>query len=130
MSVILLKMSFSERLKQLRTSRGMTQEALAQALNIPSSNIRRYESDHEGVPRKERLETFADFFGVSIDYLMGRVDDEKKVLSHGANELFDIIELSEDDAIQKIMKTFNYKGKPITEDQARTIYYVSLGALK
>lgn len=70
-------MKFNERLKKLRTDKGLTQEELANALDIPSSTIRRLETDSEGLPRRERLEAIADFFGVTIDYLIGRTDDPR-----------------------------------------------------
>ncbi|MGG1662929.1 helix-turn-helix domain-containing protein [Brevibacillus sp. NRS-1366] len=73
MSVI--SMGFKERLKELRTKKGLTQEALAASLDIPESTIRRLESSDEGLPRRERLERIADFFGVQIDYLLGRTNE-------------------------------------------------------
>lgn len=73
MSVII--MGFKERLKELRTQKGLTQDALASYLGIPESTIRRYESIDENTPRRERLEKIADFFGVTVDYLLGRTDD-------------------------------------------------------
>jgi transcriptional regulator with XRE-family HTH domain len=72
-------MGFPERLKELRESRGLSQEALADTLGIPRSSITHYEKsehgDRERLPRKERLEKIADYFGVSVDYLLGRTDD-------------------------------------------------------
>lgn len=65
-------MSFNEVLKKLRNDRGMTQEKLAEVLNIPSSTIRRLETDSDGVPRMERLEAIADYFKVTVGYLLGR----------------------------------------------------------
>lgn len=73
-------MNFSERLKHLRQSRGLSQEALADILKIPRSSIAHYENADENnirLPRKERLEKIADFFGVSVDYLLGRTEDPK-----------------------------------------------------
>lgn len=73
MSVII--MGFKDRLKELRSKKGITQEVLASALEIPESTIRRYESSDDNTPRRERLEKIADYFGVSVDYLLGRTDD-------------------------------------------------------
>lgn len=127
--IYLMTEDFTSRLKSLRKEKGITQEMLAKHLDLPDSTLRRYETEGN-IPKRERLELIADYFGVSIDYLMGRTDDKTKKLSEGARELYNAIDLSEDDAIKKIMETFSYKGNPITEDQARTIYFVSLGALK
>ncbi len=66
---------FKDRLKELRLKKGLTQEALAAHLNLPESTIRRYESSDKNTPRRERLESIADFFNVSVDYLLGRNND-------------------------------------------------------
>jgi transcriptional regulator with XRE-family HTH domain len=73
-------MEFSERLKALRLRRGLTQEQLAHALDIPETSVRRWESVGKP-PKRERLEKLADFFGVSVDFLLGRTDtpNRKKI---------------------------------------------------
>jgi transcriptional regulator with XRE-family HTH domain len=72
-------MGFPERLKELREAKNLSQEELADKLNIPRSSVSHYErpqKDNEiRLPRRERLEKIADFFGVSVDYLLGRTDD-------------------------------------------------------
>lgn len=72
-------MGFPERLKELRESRGLSQEALADTLGIPRSSITHYEKSEQGdkerLPRRERLEKIADYFGVSVDYLLDRTND-------------------------------------------------------
>ncbi|MEK8131402.1 helix-turn-helix transcriptional regulator [Paenibacillus filicis] len=128
--MILVKKNFSERLKELRAEKGLTQDQVAEFLDIPHSNIRRYESEPKGIPRRQRLELMADFFGVSIDYLIGRTDERNKTISQGANDLLDAIDLSKEDAIKKIKTTFSFNGDRLTEDQAKTAYYLLLGVLK
>lgn len=67
-------MDFKSRLISLRKSRGLTQERLASDLDIPTTTVRRWES--VGIPpKRERLEMLADYFRVSVDYLLGRTDD-------------------------------------------------------
>ena len=62
---------FNKILKILRTSKNVTQDELAKALNISRSAVGMYEKgDRE--PDYETLETIADYFNVSIDYLLGR----------------------------------------------------------
>jgi transcriptional regulator with XRE-family HTH domain len=63
--------TFGERLKNLRNRKGITQEKLADDLDIPESTIRRLEIS-DGVPRMSRLKQIADYFGVSTDYLLGK----------------------------------------------------------
>lgn len=64
-------MDFSQRLKFLRESRGLSQIQLAAELKKSRSLICMYESG-ERTPPYESQEQIADFFNVGIDYLMGR----------------------------------------------------------
>ncbi|PGU99389.1 MULTISPECIES: helix-turn-helix domain-containing protein [Bacillus cereus group] len=63
-------MSFSSKLKELRESKGLSQEELAVKLNIPRSSITHYENSDDRLPRKSRLLEIANFFDVSIDFLL------------------------------------------------------------
>ncbi|MBZ8120543.1 helix-turn-helix domain-containing protein [Bacillus thuringiensis] len=63
-------MAFSAKLKELRESRGLSQEELAAKLNIPRSSITHYENSDDRLPRKSRLLEIANFFSVSVDFLL------------------------------------------------------------
>lgn len=65
-------MDFSKRLKQLRENKGLSQEELAERLNIPRTSVTHYERGDDRIPRPKRLQEIADFFGVSVDYMLGR----------------------------------------------------------
>lgn len=63
---------FSERLRQLRTECGISQQALANSLgDISKSSINMYERG-EREPGLEMLEAIADFFNVDMDFLLGK----------------------------------------------------------
>lgn len=63
---------FSERLKQLRNERGISQQTLANSLGyISKSSINMYERG-EREPGLETLEAIADFFNVDMDFLLGK----------------------------------------------------------
>ena len=64
------------RLKELRKKRKISQLKLALDLNMNQNTISRYEN-MERQADYETLVKFADYFGVSLDYLLGRVDIEK-----------------------------------------------------
>jgi transcriptional regulator with XRE-family HTH domain len=66
---------FKQRLKELRKKHGITQEQLAQILGLERSTIGKYEGKKEVIPSAEVLNDIADYFEVSIDYLLGRTDD-------------------------------------------------------
>lgn len=62
------------RLKELRQQRHLSQVRMAIDLNMNQNTISRYET---GVRQAdyETLILFADYFDVSIDYLLGRTDN-------------------------------------------------------
>lgn len=63
--------AFSERLKCLRTTAGLSQRELAQKIDVSKSSINMYERG-EREPGFETLESIADLFRVDINYLLGR----------------------------------------------------------
>ncbi len=64
-----------ERIKKLRESKGLTQKELANQLGLTDGAIGFYEVGKRNPPL-DTLNKLADFFGVSIDYLLGRTDIE------------------------------------------------------
>ena len=64
------------RLKELRKARKISQLKLAIDLNMNQNTISRYEN-LEREADYETLVSFADYFDVSLDYLLGRCDKEK-----------------------------------------------------
>ena len=62
------------RLKELRKKKHITQLRLAMDLNMNQNTISRYETGEREADYKTLI-LFADYFGVSIDYLLGRTDD-------------------------------------------------------
>lgn len=61
------------RIKELRTERHITQLKMAMELNMSQNTISRYENG-EREPGIAELIRIADYFHVSIDYLVGRTD--------------------------------------------------------
>jgi len=62
------------RLKELRLARGITQQRLAIELNMNQNSISRYENGTREADYRTLI-LFADYFRVSIDYLLERTDD-------------------------------------------------------
>jgi len=65
---------FSSRLKQCRLVKGLTQKRMAFILKINERSYQNYEGG-DRIPNLEGLIALADFFDVSLDYLVGRSDD-------------------------------------------------------
>ena len=64
-------MIFNERLKELRTEKGLTQVQAAEAISIAYRNYQRLEADGN-LPNFSNFVAIADLFEVSLDYLAGR----------------------------------------------------------
>lgn len=117
--------NFNKVLRALRTSKNMTQDELAKILRISRSTVGMYEKgDRE--PDYETLEAIADYFNVSIDYLLGR--DTKIVRLIAPNTLaahFDGDEYTEDELAEihqfaEFVKTKRPSSPELAAAHART----------
>ena len=79
------------RLKQLRLNRGLYQKQISEMLGVDRTTYGKYETE-DSEPPIDTLIRLADFYGVSLDFLVGRIDspeyskvevtfDEEKSLS-------------------------------------------------
>jgi transcriptional regulator with XRE-family HTH domain len=96
-------MIFAKRLKDLRDEKNLSQTQLGREIGISGRGIGYYETGDRFPKDEELLKKFADFFGVSMDYLMGmssiRNYDDVKFAFNSTEEL------NEDDieTVQKII---------------------------
>ena len=89
--------NFSERLRDLRKKRDLSQVALAEKVGLSGQVISQYE---RGVTRPdyETLLTIADYFNVSTDYLLGNTDVTVRLVNEDELNLLD--RFSEDTGIR------------------------------
>ena len=66
---------FRQNLRMLIDSRGMTMKDLSLELNMNTTSISRYFIDRN--PDAMSLWRIADYFNVSVDYLLGRTDNPR-----------------------------------------------------
>lgn len=66
-------MSLLDKIKQLCKERGVSISQLEERLNIPSNTIYQWKKK---TPSIERVKKVADYFQVSIDYLLDRTDEK------------------------------------------------------
>ncbi len=69
-------LTISERLKDLRTERGLTLEEVAQQTKLSKSALSQYESKEKDISHTA-IAALACFYGVSGDYLLGLTDNRK-----------------------------------------------------
>lgn len=78
---------FSQRIKQLRKDKHMTQAQVAARIGVTASMVSSYETDIR-LPSYEVMVQIADLFGVTVDYLLCRQD----------KRFLDISELNDEEA--------------------------------
>lgn len=74
-------MDFTKNLSDLRKEKRLNQKDLAVIINVSQSTICHWEKGDQE-PSIDCLNKLADFFGVSVDYLLGRSDDFGTVVIH------------------------------------------------
>ena len=113
---------FSERFKELRKSRKLSQQALADSLNTSKSSVNMYERG-EREPGIDTLETIADFFNVDMDYLLGKSDIVNKAI-YNKTEI-DLSRFLNIKPVKKIKLPMLGKiacGEPIFDDEDHETY--------
>jgi transcriptional regulator with XRE-family HTH domain len=73
-----------ERIKKLRTERGLSQIELAQLLHVTKQSVSNWENDNI-LPSIEMLIKIANCFSVTTDYLLG-LDDKHLLDTSGLSE--------------------------------------------
>lgn len=66
-----------KRIRDLRVDRDLTQQQLAEHLNISQATYSRYENGNLDVPSSVLIK-LADFYSVSIDYILGQTNNSKR----------------------------------------------------
>jgi transcriptional regulator with XRE-family HTH domain len=109
-------MKYGHRIAGLRDERKLTQEELASKVGITRAALSHYENNRRE-PDYETIRNIADFFGVSIDYLMGRSDVTGSHLDQDVREFVNDLELSD----EAIMEKFNLcvDGNRLTPEETR-----------
>ena len=67
---------YRNRLRDLREDRDLTQKEMAAFLKVHQTTYSDYELERLNIPVSV-LHALADFYGVSVDYLLGRTGEKK-----------------------------------------------------
>ncbi|KYD11409.1 hypothetical protein B4102_2137 [Heyndrickxia sporothermodurans] len=102
---------FKERLILLRTEKKLNQTELANELNVSKAIISKYEKGAAS-PSYEMLWKLANFFDVSVDYLIGKSNsfNGDPILNHEISEIIAIYDTLSDEEKKyafKILKSFS-----------------------
>lgn len=99
------------RLRQVRLSKGMNQKELAEALNLSQAAISGYETGKYD-PGMKIWKSIAEYFGVSVDYLIEDVPEEKTKnpadnVSEAKREMMALVDRLSDDQVRKLLQIAN-----------------------
>ncbi|MEE0899053.1 MAG: helix-turn-helix transcriptional regulator [Acutalibacteraceae bacterium] len=103
-------MEIGERLKELRTQKGLSQAELAKRLNLSKSTISMIEVGSRN-PSFEVLELIADYFNVDMAYLLGEENQSRFFMDYATYDV--AMELSNDAellaVVEKASKDNNFR---------------------
>ena len=84
-------MSLGEKIREHRKQAGLSQEQLAEKLNVSRQAITKWETD-KGIPDVTNLIAISDEFGVSLDELIkGDVAVKKKLIADGSAKKWHVL---------------------------------------
>jgi transcriptional regulator with XRE-family HTH domain len=111
-----------EILKKLRSEKELMQKDVASALNITTSAYGFYEQG-ERIPNAETLEKLADYFNVSVDFLLGRTNlrNKKSELLNNKDkrDIEKIIEQTKNQLMEN--EGLMFDGEPATPEAIQSI---------
>ena len=104
---------FAERIKQLRTEKKLTQREVAEILKITPGHYLKIEND-KVEPTITILKLLADYYKVTTDYLLGRMDGQRFLTDESLELLFEeFMKNFLQEAEQMRSKIFNFaEGMP------------------
>lgn len=114
-----------DRLRKLRRERKLTAKEFGKIFNIAESTVSGYENGSRN-PDTEKINLFADFFGCSTDYLLGRSD----VIREREKPYYALTEKDERDIAKRLEKLMSdlesdsalaFHGEPMDEETRRLV---------
>lgn len=93
-----------QQVRKLRKERNLSMKEFGNLVGLAESTISLYENGKRQ-PDNEKLIQMADFFGVSVDYLLGRIEKETPPdmeLSEGEKQLIALIKELTDEEAQEL----------------------------
>ncbi len=105
-----------DKIALLREKRGLTQEDLANKIGISRASLSHYEKNRRE-PDYATMTKLADFFHVSVDYLLGRTSEPTQVTDMAVRDFSENLELSDEQLLEKFALTVD--GRKLTPEESR-----------
>ena len=104
--------NYGQQIKKLRIDLGMTQNEVAEALNVTPGYICNVENGRTAMSLRILI-YFAKLTGVTLDSLVGRIDNEYQNTALD-NEIYERIQHLDENTKMKILKTLKLWEKPLS----------------
>lgn len=109
-------MTFGERLRKLRNDKGITQAQLGNIIGVSDRVVGYYESDDRFPKDDIILKKMADYFNISLDYLLGKTDIKQTInepieIAASMKDKADLSEMSDKDKAYILDLIERLKGK-------------------
>ena len=111
-------MEMGKEIRRLRTNRGLTQEALAAALNVSPQSVSKWECG-SSMPDVQMLPEIAVYFGVTIDQLFAMTPEQQ--MERIENHIYSSGRFSEAEERQIEQQMNAFAENPKYEGQAKTL---------
>lgn len=106
-------MTVLQRIRDLAALRGISLAELERQTNLSSGSITKWDKSS---PSADKLDKIANFFGVSVDYLLGRTDRKDPWPSSSPEEDFgDIVDEQESD----LLAAFRLESEDMSEEEKK-----------
>jgi transcriptional regulator with XRE-family HTH domain len=105
-----------DKIALLREKRGLTQEDLANKIGISRASLSHYEKNRRE-PDYATMTKLADFFHVSVDYLLGRTSEPTQVTDMAVRDFSENLELSDEQLLERFALTVD--GRKLTPEESR-----------
>lgn len=106
------------RIRELRKNANLTQKELADKLNISEQSVAHYESNRRS-PDPTMLQKIANFFEVTVDYLIGNDLSEKLIKQEEENK--QVVQAVIDGLSNPLNKVLYSKASELKSDKDRQI---------
>ena len=113
---------FAERLKELRTETGLTQEQLGERIGVQRMTIIRWEGG-SNPPSDENLLLLAQLFKTSTLYLRGDIDDRDMVLTDDWEETEELVKKADEELLLGVYRLLSPEMKRFVQSMTRNALY-------
>ena len=111
-------MTIYDRIESLRKSKGLSQGKLEKQLGFSNGSISKWKNS---TPKVERLQKLADFFGVSVEYLMTGKEEDKKEKDNSVIDIKDELERMRDLLKNRTRHPIYYDGEKLDDESLDAI---------